>query len=63
MAIALAQKMSAKSWELRAKTSLARLLAKQGQRDEAHAMLVGENAGRATVLTRFSGGAKADSKG
>jgi tetratricopeptide (TPR) repeat protein len=37
--IALAQKMSAKAWELRATMSLARLLAKQGRRDEAHAML------------------------
>ncbi len=38
-AIAIAQKMSAKAWELRASTSLARLLAKQGKRDEARAML------------------------
>ena len=38
-AIALAQKISAKAWELRATTSLARLLAKQGRRDEARAML------------------------
>jgi tetratricopeptide (TPR) repeat protein len=38
-AIALAQKMSAKAWELRATTSLARLLEKQGRRDEARAML------------------------
>ncbi len=38
-AIALAQRMSAKAYELRATTSLARLLAKQGKRDEAHAML------------------------
>jgi len=38
-AIALAQKMSAKLWELRATTSLARLLASQGHRDEARAML------------------------
>jgi tetratricopeptide (TPR) repeat protein len=38
-AIALAQKMSAKAWELRATTSLARLLAKQGCRDEARRML------------------------
>jgi predicted ATPase len=30
----------AKSWELRATTNLARLLAKQGKRDEARAMLV-----------------------
>jgi tetratricopeptide (TPR) repeat protein len=39
-AIALAQKISAKAWELRATTSLARLLAKQGKPDEARAMLV-----------------------
>ncbi len=38
-AIALARKMSAKSWELRATTSLARLLMAQGKRDEARAML------------------------
>ena len=38
-AIALAQKMSAKAWELRATTSLARLLAKQDRRDEARTML------------------------
>ena len=38
-AIALAQKMNAKSWELRATTSLARMLDKQGKRDEARAML------------------------
>jgi hypothetical protein len=38
-AIALAQKMRAKSWELRATTSLSRLLDKQGKRDEARAML------------------------
>jgi tetratricopeptide (TPR) repeat protein len=38
-AIALAQKMNAKSWELRATTSLARLLDKRGRRDEAHTML------------------------
>jgi class 3 adenylate cyclase/tetratricopeptide (TPR) repeat protein len=37
--IALAQKMSAKGWELRATTSLARLLSKQGKRDEARVML------------------------
>jgi len=30
---------AAKSWELRATTSLARLVAKQGNRDEARAML------------------------
>ena len=38
-AIALAQKMEAKAWELRATTSLARLLGSQGRRDEARAML------------------------
>jgi predicted ATPase len=34
-----AQKMSAKAWDLRATTCLARLLAKQGKRDEARSML------------------------
>jgi tetratricopeptide (TPR) repeat protein len=38
-AIALAQKMKAKAWELRAAISLARLLDKQGRRDEARTML------------------------
>jgi predicted ATPase len=38
-AIELARRQSARSWELRASTSLARLLAKQGKRDEARAML------------------------
>jgi class 3 adenylate cyclase/tetratricopeptide (TPR) repeat protein len=38
-AIALAQKMSAKAWELRATMSLARVLNEQGKRDEACAML------------------------
>jgi class 3 adenylate cyclase/tetratricopeptide (TPR) repeat protein len=38
-AIALARTMSAKFHELRATMSLARLLAKQGRRDEAHSML------------------------
>jgi predicted ATPase len=38
-AIEVAQRMSAKSWELRATMSLARLLAKQGRRDEARTML------------------------
>jgi len=38
-AIEIARLQSAKSWELRATTSLARLLAKQGRRDEACAML------------------------
>ena len=38
-AIEIARRQSAKSWELRATTSLARLLAQQGRRDEAHTML------------------------
>jgi len=38
-AIEIARRQCAKSWELRATTSLARLLAKQGRRDEARAML------------------------
>ena len=38
-AIEIARKQSAKSWELRATTCLARLLAKQGRRDEARTML------------------------
>jgi predicted ATPase len=38
-AIELARRESAKSWELRATTSLTRLLAKQGRRAEAHTML------------------------
>jgi predicted ATPase len=38
-AIEIARNQSAKSWQLRATTSLARLLAKQGRRDEARAML------------------------
>ena len=38
-AIALAQKMTAKAWELRATTSLARLLRDTGRRDEARTML------------------------
>jgi predicted ATPase len=38
-AVALAQKMSAKSWELRATTSLARLLASQARCAEACEML------------------------
>jgi tetratricopeptide (TPR) repeat protein len=38
-AIALAQKMGARSWELRATTSLARLLRDTGRHDEARAML------------------------
>ena len=38
-AIALAQKIGAKAWELRATMSLARLLRETGPRDEARAML------------------------
>ena len=38
-AIEIARRQGAKSWELRATTSLARLLAKQGKRDEARTML------------------------
>jgi predicted ATPase/class 3 adenylate cyclase len=38
-AIELARKQHAKIWELRATTSLARMLAKQGKREEARAML------------------------
>jgi predicted ATPase/class 3 adenylate cyclase len=38
-AIEIAREQSAKSWELRATMSLARLLAKQGHRDEARTML------------------------
>jgi len=36
----LARKQRGKWWELRATVGLARLLTKQGRRDEAHAMLV-----------------------
>ncbi len=38
-AIALAQQLGAKAWELRATMSLARLLAQQGRRDEARTTL------------------------
>ncbi len=48
-AITLAQKMSAKSFELRATISLARLLASQGRRDEARTML-------AEIYGRFTEG-------
>ncbi len=38
-AIEIARRQSAKSWELRATMSLARLLDRQGKRNEARAML------------------------
>jgi predicted ATPase len=38
-AIGIARKQHAKSWELRAVTSLARALAKQGERDQARSVL------------------------
>ena len=38
-AIAIAGGQKAKSWELRAATSLARLLTRRGRREEAHALL------------------------
>jgi predicted ATPase len=38
-AIAIAREQEARSWELRAVMSLARLLARLGRRDEARAML------------------------
>ena len=37
--MAIAQNQSAKSWELRAATSLARLWQQQGKRQEAHDLL------------------------
>ena len=37
--IAFAQSMSAKTWELRTTMSLARMIASQGRREEAHMML------------------------
>jgi class 3 adenylate cyclase/tetratricopeptide (TPR) repeat protein len=40
-AIEISRRQKAKSWELRATTSLARLLDKQGHREEARAMLAG----------------------
>jgi predicted ATPase len=40
-AIEIARNQSAKSWELRATTSLAWLLVQRGRRDEARAMLAG----------------------
>ncbi len=40
-AIDISRKQHAKSWELRATTSLARLLDQHGKRDEARAMLAG----------------------
>ncbi len=48
-AIAIAGGQEAKSWELRAATSLARLLARQGRGEEARALL-------APVYTRFTEG-------
>jgi predicted ATPase len=39
-ALEVARKQSAKSWELRAATSLAQLLTSRGRRDEARAMLI-----------------------
>jgi class 3 adenylate cyclase/tetratricopeptide (TPR) repeat protein len=48
-AVACAHGMGAKSFELRATTSLARLLAKQGRRDEARTML-------AEIYNRFTEG-------
>ena len=48
-AIEIARKQHAKSWELRATTSLARLLAKQRKRDKARAML-------AEIYKRFTEG-------
>jgi tetratricopeptide (TPR) repeat protein len=48
-AIAIARRMGAKSWELRAATSLARLLRDSGRRDEARTML-------AEVYTWFTEG-------
>jgi predicted ATPase len=38
-ALAIARRQQARSWELRAAMSLARLWQQQGQRDEAHALL------------------------
>jgi len=38
-AIEIARQQSAKSWQLRATTSLARLLANQGRREESRSML------------------------
>jgi predicted ATPase len=38
-AIKVARRQSARSWELRATTSLAHLLQKQGRTEEAHQML------------------------
>jgi predicted ATPase len=48
-AITIAQRQQAKSWELRATLSLARLLMKQGRRDEARSML-------ATIYNWFTEG-------
>ena len=48
-AITVSRRMGSKAYELRATTSLARLLAKQGKRDEARAML-------ADIYNRFTEG-------
>jgi predicted ATPase len=37
--LGIARRQQAKSWELRAATSLSRLWQQQGKRDEAHALL------------------------
>jgi tetratricopeptide (TPR) repeat protein len=51
-AIALARSLSAKAWELRTTTSLARLLASQGRRDEARTMLARSATGSPRASTR-----------
>jgi predicted ATPase len=48
-AIAMAQRMSAKAWELRAAMSLAQLWRDQGRRQQAHDLL-------ASVYDRFTEG-------
>jgi predicted ATPase len=42
-ALAIAHRQQAKSWELRAAMSLARLWQQQGKKDEAHQMVSGIN--------------------
>ena len=49
--IALAQSMYGKAWELRATMSLARLLDKQGRRDEARTMLTTSTTGSPRAST------------